>query len=120
MTKHKPEINSRAAHEIALAGGRVEKPVGLQHEMNPGGQGVLDAEEGGDGHEGVAAVGGGAVVEGEVAGGVLKDRHVLHSAASDGDAGEGKPFAEWEDSVNEQAAPARVLVTSVFPVSQVG
>lgn len=100
MTKHKPEINPRAADEIALSGGHVEQPVGLQHEMHPVRQGIFDAKEGGDGHEGVAAVGGGAVVEGVVAGGVLEGGHVLHSAASDGDAGEGKPFAEWEDPVN--------------------
>ena len=100
MTKHKPEINSWAADEIALAGGGVKEPVGFQDEMHPAGQGVFDAEEGGDGHEGVAAVGGRAVVEDEVAGGVPEDCHVLHSAASDGDAGEGKPFAEWEYSVD--------------------
>lgn len=29
MTKHKPEINSGAADEIALAGGGVKEPVGF-------------------------------------------------------------------------------------------
>lgn len=116
MTKHKPEINSWAAGEIALAGGGVEKPVGLQHEMHPVRQGILDAEEGGDGHEGVAAVGGRAVVEDEVAGGVPEDCHVLHSASADGDSRKRKPSAEREDTVDEQTAPACVLVTAVFSV----
>lgn len=100
VTKHKPEINSGAADEIALAGGCVKEPVGFQDEMHPAGQGVFDADERGDGHECVFPIRGGAVVEGVVAGGVLEGGHVLHSAASDGDAGEGKPFAEWEDSVD--------------------
>lgn len=100
VTKHKPEINSRAADEIALAGGGVKEPVGFQDEMHPAGQGVFDADERGDGHECVFPIGGGAVVEGVVAGGVLEGGHVLHSAASYGDAGEGEPFAEWEDPVN--------------------
>lgn len=116
VTEHKPEINSRAACEIALAGGRVEQPVCLQHEMDAGCQGVLDAEEGGDGREGVAAVGGRAVVEDEVAGGVLEGCHVLHSATADGDSREREPFAERKHSIDEQAAPARVLVAAVFPV----
>ena len=34
VTKHKPEINSRAADEIALAGGGVKEPVGFQNEMH--------------------------------------------------------------------------------------
>lgn len=100
VTKHKPEINSGAADEIALAGGGVKEPVGFQDEMHFVRQGVFDADERGDGHECVFPIGGGAVVEGVVAGGVLEGGHVLHSAASDGDAGEGKPFAEWENSVD--------------------
>lgn len=100
MTKHKPEINSGAADEIALAGGGVKEPVGFQDEMHFVRQGVFDADERGDGHECIFPIGGGAVVEGVVAGGVLEGGHVLHSASADGDAGEGKPFAEWEDSVD--------------------
>lgn len=49
MAKHKPEVNPRAADEIALAGGCVEKPVGLQDEVTPGRQGVFDSDEGGEG-----------------------------------------------------------------------
>ena len=120
MAKHKPEVNPRAADEIALAGGCVEKPVGLQDEVNPGRQGVFDSDEWGEGHEGVLSVGSGAVVEGEVPGGVLKGRHVLHSASAEGDAGEREPAAEGKNSIDEQAAPAGVFITAVLPVAEVG
>lgn len=120
MTKHKPEINSRAADEIALAGGHVEEPVGFQDEMHPGRQGVFGADEGGEGHEGVFSVGGGAVVEGEVPGGVLKDCHVLHSASADGETGEREPAVEGKNPINEQATPAGVFITAVLPIAEVG
>lgn len=45
MTEHKPEINSRATDEIALAGGHVEEPVGFQDEMPPARQGLFGADE---------------------------------------------------------------------------
>lgn len=32
VTKHKPEINSRAADEIALAGGGVKEPAGFRND----------------------------------------------------------------------------------------
>ena len=120
MAEHESEIHSRAAHEIALAGGHVEKPIGFQNEMHPVRQGIFGADKRGEGHEGVFPVGGGAVVELEVPGGVPEDCHVLHSASAEGDAGEREPAAEGKNSIDEQAAPAGVFITAVLPVAEVG
>ena len=54
MTKHKPEINSGAADEIALAGGGVKEPVGFQDEMHFVRQGVFDVKEKEEIYEGSA------------------------------------------------------------------